>query len=119
MVTPHNPKGAGRKKAQHTIEAEAARKRVVETVIKRMDELLDAQFALALGHYEDKIFADGRRRVYKAPPDEKAIEYLMNRTFGKPTESVEMGGIGGKPIALQVISYADVDNPDPGVPKGH
>jgi len=41
---------AGRKKANHTIEAEKAREYVVNKVVEKLEPLMESHFALALGH---------------------------------------------------------------------
>ena len=35
----------------------------------------------------------------------KAWNSVMDRGFGKPQQSIEMGGIGGAPLQIQVVSY--------------
>lgn len=36
-------------------------------------------------------------------PDNKAIDSMLNRTLGKPKETVEVGGEGGGPIIVKVV----------------
>lgn len=36
-------------------------------------------------------------------PDSKAIDSMLNRSFGKPAEKHEVGGEGGGPITVKVV----------------
>ena len=39
-------------------------------------------------------------------PDNKAIDSMLDRAFGKPTSRTEVTGEGGGPLSVNVISYA-------------
>jgi hypothetical protein len=81
--------GAGRKKAQHTIETEAMRAFIVSEVNKQLKPLLEAKFDLALGV---RVQDNDGEAFYTRPPDGNAIQYLLNQSIGKPKESVEHSG---------------------------
>ena len=87
-----NIKHAGRKKAGHTLSAEKAREILVNSVTSRMKELLEAKYALALGHKKLTTTKLGREIVYTVSPDGTSIEYLFNQAIGKPQESVKHTG---------------------------
>lgn len=97
---------AGRKKANHTIAAEAARKTVIEAVVAQLMPLLEAKFALALGHLKEGTDALGNTRIYTISPDGNAIQYLLNQAIGKPTENLELSGKDGGPIAVQGVEIS-------------
>lgn len=78
--------GAGRKVASHTLEASAAKKRIIELVSARVDDL----------------FAELLRQ---ALPDEGkgdivAIKELLDRAYGKPSQAIT--GENGGAIELNV-----------------
>lgn len=81
--------GAGRKKASHTILAEEMRKKLVEEVNKKLPELLEAKFDLALGHQVLEIDKEGEERVYTKSPDGNTLRYLLDQVIGKAKENVE------------------------------
>lgn len=66
--------GAGRPKANHTIEAEALKAYLIERVRAEQEAIIDALIGQA-----------------KAG-DIRAIQEALNRTLGKPKESVELSG---------------------------
>lgn len=82
----------GRRKAEKTLTSEKAREVLINSVTARMTELLEAKYALALGHKKLKITPFGKEIVYIVSPDGTSIEYLFNQAFGKPKESVEHSG---------------------------
>lgn len=119
--------GAGRKKGgknAETIEREAALTAFRRRVIKHADELFDSQMQLARGcsilyridevgkrkeHVivtsaeEIKRFLDGETGadyyyITTEKPDNKAVDSLLDRALGKPTQSIEMSGRDGEPI---------------------
>ena len=94
---------AGRKKANHTIEAEAARKAVIEAVVQKLQPLLRAKFDLALGVFREELTDEGDVRVYQETPDGNAIQYLLNQTIGKPAETHQLTGKDGGPIQVQGV----------------
>ncbi len=76
--------GAGKKKgtkASHTIEASIAKARIITRVSERIDELVDVLFEKAIGS-----------------KDVTAIKELFDRGFGKPMQSMELGGVDGKDL---------------------
>lgn len=73
--------GAGRKKAPHTIEAEKAR----EYITKRVSEELEPIITKAIEQAK--------------AGDATARRDLMDRAYGKPTESMDVTS-GGKPIPI-------------------
>lgn len=86
-----NKWSTGRPKAQHTVSAEKAREVLVKAVVKKMRDLIEAKFDLALGH---KILKHkfGKEIIYSVSPDGVSIEYLFNQVVGKPKESVMHSG---------------------------
>ena len=86
--------GAGKPKghkASHTLEAQETRKKIVQMISERTEELMAAKFALALGH--KKAFKNQSGDIveaYTVSPDGSAIEYLLNQVIGKPKETVLM-----------------------------
>ena len=56
--------------------------------------------------------------VFLRPPDRAAIQYLMDRVMGKPTERLEaeIGGPGGGPLVFREViverPVGHVDNAD-------
>lgn len=83
--------GAGRKKARHTIQAEEARKFVINEIAKDLQPILTAQKDVALGLYYEKIDSGGKIRVYRKEPEARTGEYLLNQIIGKPKETLDVG----------------------------
>jgi len=94
--------GAGRKKAPHTIETELMRKKLVEKVNQEFEPILEGQIEKAKGLYYEKQMLDGQIRIYKKEPDNKAAEYLINQSIGKPKETLDLGNKDGEPIAIRL-----------------
>ena len=120
--------GAGKPKGfkhQRTLEKEAARKFLQERVIAQLEPLIEAQIEHAQGvsHF---FLRDPKSGQFERITDEKAIETalnsgdegryywiftkdpsiqaftdLMNRTFGKPAEHVEVSGADGSPLVIR------------------
>ena len=84
--------GAGRKKAGRTVTAEKMRECFVNEVAKKMPALVEAHMDLALGHHYEKMTETGVMRIYKASPEQKAGQYLLDQGIGKPKESIEHSG---------------------------
>jgi hypothetical protein len=81
--------GAGRKrggKNATSLEKERVLNLVKQKIMERAEALLDAQFSLAIG---DKT----------REPNNNAIDSLLNRAFGKASQSIDLTSIG-KPIPL-------------------
>ena len=87
--------GAGRPKGSFsgsTLKAMKARELLIEEVTKKWKPLIEAQMALALGHYE-RVKVNGKtEKVYLQGPDQNAIKYLMDQTIGRAKESLELSG---------------------------
>jgi hypothetical protein len=117
--------GAGRPKGQQTLDKEAARAIVRETVYAALAPMLEAQIANAQGlKYlvtRDKksgkfirvteAMAKAKQgedeeiiEVWEKDPSVQAFTDLMNRALDKPAEHVELTGAGGAPI---VVSWKD------------
>lgn len=83
--------GAGRKPAAvraliHATPIQAAEGKIRE----RLPWLVDQMLILAEGFEIQRTDARGRLRIYSAPPDRAAIEYLIDRVLGKPTQPVDV-----------------------------
>lgn len=85
--------GAGRKVAQHTIETEAARKRLIELVVAELDELILPQI----------------ERAKKG--DTVAFKELMERSLGKVTAPVDVTS-KGKAIMGNHIAFVEFKEPN-------
>lgn len=97
--------GAGRKKAGHTIAAEAARAYVVQRVVTEIKPIMDAQVDLAKGIYvEEKNDKGERVRVYQKEPDTVSAKYLLDQTIGRAKETIEMNSKLG---IFQIIQQLD------------
>lgn len=75
--------GAGRKKGgrnQATVERLAALRLFRQRVAENAEALFDAQLKIAIAG------------------DNKAIDSLLDRAFGKPTQAIEMSGPDGEPL---------------------
>lgn len=87
--------GAGRPKgsvSKSTALALAMREKLVERVNKEFKPLIDAKLDLALGYYEAFTNDQGDVvRAYRKPPDNMAIQYLLNQAIGKPKETMDLG----------------------------
>jgi hypothetical protein len=72
-----------------------------QRIVQALPRLIDNMLALASGIYEEKTLPDGKTVVvYERPPDRLAIEYLINRIMGKPTEQTELIGQDGGPLTV-------------------
>ena len=77
--------GAGRKPRAKKALAEAAEKNAQGIIQPWLQDLLAKLKELA-----DGVLISGKdAKFYRVPPDRGAIEYLLNRLIGKPTERVE------------------------------
>ncbi len=96
--------GAGRpaKADKHARPVARAEKQIVD----RLPWLVDKQFELAEGVTIQTEDSDGETHIYQRPPDRQAIEYLLNRIMGKPTERQEVDQTGG--VTVRVV-YEDPD----------
>lgn len=118
--------GAGKPKGykhQHTLEKEAQLELLRQRVLARSEQLWNAQMEHACGvsymvlRASDGTFAratDEKQidaacaagatafRIFTQAPNTQAFTDLMNRTFGKPPERVEMTGKDGEPLQIVV-----------------
>ena len=92
--------GAGRKKGSKTLLAEKMREKLVERVNKEFTPIINGQIEKAKGIYYEKITSEGDIKIYKKEPDNKAAEYLLNQSIGRPKETMELSGKDGEPIAI-------------------
>jgi len=99
--------GAGRKPRDEKFKLPIAK--AEKRIADRLPMLIDRMFELSEGVLVEEIDRDGTPRIYQRPPDYKAIEYLVNRIMGKPTERQEVSQDGG--LTIQVV-YDD-PNTDP------
>lgn len=81
------PKGA---KSPNTRSGEVLRAYIIDHVSAKVDELIEAKMALALGHKKIHVTQDGTEVVYVQSPDGNAIQYLLNQAIGKPRETVDV-----------------------------
>lgn len=85
--------GSGRKKgskANHTIQAEAMRKYVVERIAAEIGPIMDAQIALAKG----ALMSINGKNAFIEKPDVGAGKYLIDQGIGKAKEQVEVKHTG-------------------------
>lgn len=83
--------GAGRPPGKLSRVLYATPIQQAETKIsERLPWLVDQLLILAEGVVIQKDDKLGRPVIYSAPPDRAAIEYLMDRVMGKPTQPVDI-----------------------------
>lgn len=83
--------GAGRKPGAFKRVVHATPIQIAEAKIsERLPWLVDQLLILAEGVVIQKDDKLGRPVIYSAPPDRAAIEYLIDRILGKPTQPVDM-----------------------------
>lgn len=121
-----SPKTGGRTKGtknKATLERELELEVLRQLVMEQMRPMTDAQIAHAKGvHYMvlrhkdgtftratdekqiDAAIASGAMafQIFTQAPNTQAFTDLMNRTFGKPPERVEMSGPEGQPLEIVV-----------------
>lgn len=79
-------KGAGRKKAKHTIASEKAREYLTTSIVEQLAPIVSAQIDSAKG----LSYIGKQGKIYTKLPDTKVGEYLLNQVAGKPTGNVEL-----------------------------
>ena len=80
--------GAGRKRKANKFAT--AINQAEGQIVDRLPELIERLMDLATGVLSEEFdLIRMKARVYKAPPDRHALEYLVNRVMGKPTERRE------------------------------
>lgn len=118
-------------KNPQTVEKEEARRRFIDRVDKKVDELFNAQYSLAVGVHllfktakddngkdlpavqvtdpeEIKAYIDGDTDtnlyyfIAAQKPDNKAITSMLDRAWGRPKESMDITS-GDKPIQQPII----------------
>lgn len=130
------PKGALNKA---TLEKQAVLDAFNQRVMRKADELFNAQFSLAVGsakvfRVDEEGTGKNKKRVHTlvtdadeikafldehgggpgetdgsyyyittAAPDNKAIDSMLNRVFGRPKETHEHTGKEGGPVTLKVV----------------
>jgi len=98
-----NPAGRPPKRDKFARPIAAAEKRIVDW----LPELIDLKMQLARGVLvEDINPVTGDQTVYQKPPDGKAIEYLIDRIMGKPTERREHSG----EVGSYVVDLSETDD---------
>lgn len=74
---------------------------------KRKENVLvtdEEEIKLALDSIENGNNGDdGYYYITSKEPDNQALDSLFNRTFGRPTESIELTGKGGEPLKPTVF----------------
>jgi hypothetical protein len=90
--------GSGRKRKADKFAGpiDEAERRIAD----RLVDLIDYLFELAEGVTVQEKDRHGNTKVYTRPPDRQAIEYLINRIMGKPTERTELAGQDGGPVEI-------------------
>ncbi len=96
-----NPTGRPRKNEQYAGQVAKAEKRIAD----KLPELVDRMFELANGVTLQETDDDGITNIYTRPPERQAIEYLLNRIMGKPTERKELSGPDGEPIMISADDF--------------
>jgi hypothetical protein len=126
--------GSGRKKGsagipwKRTLEKQAAHDLYRQQVLERMEPLVRAQVEAALGSFStvavaelgkngpqlrrvsdereiDALVASGRgARIMLVEPDLSMSRYLTDQVCGKPTESLEVSGPAGGPMAYAWVT---------------
>lgn len=76
--------GAGRKPKAEKFKQPIAK--AEKKISDKLPWLIDQMMELATGVVVQELDKDGTPRIYQRPPDRQAIEYLVNRVMGKPTE---------------------------------
>lgn len=104
-------KGAGRKKATHTLAAEKAREFLVNKIAGELDPILTAQIESAKGLYYEEVSGDGTKKIWQREPDVNAGKYLLDQAVGKAKESVDLTS-GGKPITSKPAKLMTQDEVD-------
>ena len=79
--------------------------RAEKRIADRLPWLIDKEFELAEGVSVQTEGEDGETHIYQRPPDRMAIEYLLNRIMGKPTERQEVSGS----IQTEEVGLSDAD----------
>ena len=85
--------GAGRKlgyRSQKTYLAGEAKNQLIHRVLKEWDELIETKLRIALGdYYIEKTDTNNRKIIYRAKPDTKSINDLIEFVIGKPQQPID------------------------------
>jgi len=91
-------KGAGRKKANHTIASEKAREFLVSSIVEHLGPIVSAQIDSAKG-----LFYIGKKgKIYTQLPNTRVGEYLLNQVAGKAKESVQVQSDDERPWIINL-----------------
>ena len=112
-----NGKKGGRPKGTLSEEnrmKQEMRRMLTKVVHERFGELVRAQVDLASGLWveetDTKVNADGEletnRRVYKRPPSNEALKYLLDQSVGKAKESLDLNLTDGRRITVEDLEKA-------------
>ena len=84
-------RGGGRPKkilGPRTVKQEKAKNYLQKKTREKWQDIIDAYFALGLGHFREKVCKDGKKRIYTISPDRAALNDLVTRVIGKPIEEL-------------------------------
>lgn len=112
-----NAKKGGRPKgsvSEETRMKQEMRRMLTKVVHQRFGELVRAQVDLASGlcveETDTKVNADGeletKRRVYKRPPSNEALKYLLDQSVGKAKESLDLNLTDGRRVTIEHLEKA-------------
>lgn len=112
-----NAKKAGRPYgavSEETRMKQEMRRMLTKVVHQRFGELVRAQVDLASGLWveetDTKVNADGEletnRRVYKRPPSNEALKYLLDQSVGKAKELLDLNLTDGRRITIEDLEDA-------------
>jgi hypothetical protein len=73
-----------------------------QKIVDRLPALLENMMLLADGVVVEKADAEGGVDVYQTPPCRMSNQYLIDRILGRPTQAVEIGGLDGEPIPVNL-----------------
>jgi hypothetical protein len=112
-----NAKKGGRPKgsvSEETRMKQEMRRMLTKVVHQRFGELVRAQVDLASGlcveETDTKVNADGeletKRRVYRRPPSNEALKYLLDQSVGKAKESLDVNLTDGRRVSIADLEMA-------------
>lgn len=99
--------GAGRKPKAEKFKLPIAK--AEKRIADKLPWLVDQMIELATGVLVEEIDREGVPRVYQKPPDRQAIEYLMNRIMGKPTDVKDVAVSTDKWIFDPTVDASEAD----------
>lgn len=112
-----NAKKAGRPYgavSEETRMKQEMRRMLTKAVHARFGDLVRAQVDLAAGVWveetDTKINAEGeieeKRRVYRRPPSNEALKYLLDQSVGKAKESLDVNLTDGRRVSIADLEMA-------------